>query len=229
MARAAFLLACLLGLQGCGFAALTFAGANVATVIHADKTIPDMALSAQREENCSLLHASRNEAYCQPAPPEPEEALAALANKRYCYRTLGRIDCYNRPDFLASGHTRVNFTTGFLPAGEASALTTQRQTKGVPMAGIPAPAEAAAESQAASPPSPPATKNAPKRPPGGKNAKGAPAALSPPALAAKTADEAAPPQKGTPVTSPALAGPGITGTPVAQVPPLDTLPGQGTY
>ena len=68
MARAAFLLISLLALSGCGALAITFVGANMATVIHADKTIPDMVLSARSGKNCSLLHASRNEPYCQSAP-----------------------------------------------------------------------------------------------------------------------------------------------------------------
>ena len=156
MARAAFLIACLLGLSGCGFMAATFVGANVVTVIHADKTIPDMVLSARRGKNCSLLHASRNQPYCQSAPPDPTEVLAALADNRYCYRTLGRIDCYNRPDFLASGLTRVNFATGCLPANREPAPLAQRQAKGVPMAGIPAPAEAIAGPGAAAEPAGPA-------------------------------------------------------------------------
>jgi hypothetical protein len=205
MARAAFLLISLLALSGCGALAITFVGANMATVIHADKTIPDMVLSEQSGKNCSLLHASRNEPYCQSAPPDPTEALAVLANNRYCYRTLGRIDCYNRPDFLASGQTRVNFANGFLPAGREPAPMAQRRAKGVPMAGIPAPAEAIPAAPAAA----------------AMSAKEAPAPLAAPAQAAKAATANVPVQK--------RIDPRLTGTPVAQVPPPAALPGQGTY
>ncbi len=195
MARAALLLACLLGLSGCAAVAGTIVGANVATVIHADKTIPDIVLSEQRGENCSLLHAARNEPYCQPAPPDPAETLAALANNRYCYRTLGSIDCYDRPDFMASGQTRVNFAAGFLPASRDPA----------PLAGIPA---QAAKDETNSVPI-------------------ASGALTPPAKAARTKGESA--AGDTHAAAPAKTDPRLTGTPLAQVPPLVTLPGQGTY
>lgn len=199
MSRTALLLACLLGLPGCTAVAGIFVGANVATLIHADKTIPDIVLSEQRGTNCSLLHAARNEPYCQAAPPDPVETLAALANNRYCYRTLGRIDCYDRPDFMASGQTRVNFATGFLPAGRDTA----------PLAGIAAPA---AKDET-------------------KSAAIASSALPPPAKAAMAEPEAeAEGAAGdTATTAPAKIDPRLTGTPLAQVPPLLTLPGQGTY
>ena len=116
MTRTALLLACLAGLSGCAEMGLVFVGANMATIIHADKTIPDFAISAQKKQNCSLLHAAKNEPYCQPLPEDPRRALADLAATRYCYRTLGTITCYDRPDYMASAETRVRFDNGFLPA-----------------------------------------------------------------------------------------------------------------
>lgn len=140
MTRAALLLACMCLLSGCDGLAIAFVGANMATVIHADKTIPDIALSSQRQKNCSLLHAARNEPYCQDPPPDQTEVLAELAGNRYCYRTLGGIDCYERPDFLASGLTQVDFTAGYLARPDASMPMAKKKAPLPVMAEVPAPA-----------------------------------------------------------------------------------------
>ena len=121
MTRTALLLACLVGLSGCAEAGLVFVTANMATVIHADKTIPDFALSGQTKQNCSLLHAAEGEPYCQPPPQDARQALADLAAIRYCYRTLGDIICYDRPDYMASAETRLRFDTGFPAAPSVAA------------------------------------------------------------------------------------------------------------
>jgi len=115
MTRTALLLGCLLGLSGCAASAV-FVGANMATLMHGKKTIPDFAVSAQKKQNCSLLHASRNEPYCQPTPADTSrQALAVMAESRYCYRTLGGVSCYDRPDYVASSQTRVDFAAGYVP------------------------------------------------------------------------------------------------------------------
>ena len=225
MARTAFLLACLIGLGGCEVMAVSFVGANMATLMHVDKTLPDIALSNQRNKNCSLLHAARNEPYCQSEPPDPSEALAALADRRYCYRTLGAIDCYERPDFLASGHTRVNFATGYLPDRDEPAPLAQRLAPGSPMAGIPAPGGPIPDPPAAAPGGAPASGPADQMAP--KQAPAAPAAEPLAKVSAK-------PQAEPPIKPPGKlpvdpAAPAATGIPLAQVPPLATLPGQGTY
>ncbi len=203
MARTAFLLICLIGLAGCEAMAVTFVGANMATLMHADKTIPDIVLSRQHGKNCSLLHAERNQPYCQSEPPDPRESLAALAATRYCYRTLGGIDCYERPDFLASGHSRVHYAAGFLPAQAQPAPVALRHGVGSAMAGIPASAEPVAAPRSANPPMSSAVKSAA---PEGAAATGGPATG---AARAKAPTPAIPP--------------------TAEVPPLAALPGQGTY
>ena len=214
MTRTAFLLACLLGLSACDPVTL-FAGANLTTLAHTGKSIPDFFMSSQTKKNCSIVHASRNEEYCQDAPPSQAETLAALADTRYCYRTLGGIDCYDRPDFLASGLTRVEFAAGgYLPAQGEPAPMALRDPPGLAMGGIPAPALE---------PAPTAM----------------PEQLKP--QARTTSDSgvkpgAKPDTTGTPpasLTRPAPAG----ATSLAQVPrvqqatvpPLAPLPGQGTY
>lgn len=128
MTRTALLLAGLLALTGCGASpGLVFLGGNLVTLIHDDKTIIDYGVSAQRKEDCSLVHASNGEPYCQPwNPPGPREAVATMATTHYCYRTLGGVSCYDRPDYAASGQTRVDFAYGVSPA-----------TTPVPMAALP--------------------------------------------------------------------------------------------
>ena len=140
MARTVFLVLSLFGLAACDPFTGTLVAANMATLMHGDKTIPDYVFSSHTRQNCSLLHASRNEEYCQDDPPSDTEALAALNANRYCYRTLGGIDCYDRPDFLAGGQTRVNFAAGgYLPDRNNPVPLELRDTNGLAMSGIPAP------------------------------------------------------------------------------------------
>ena len=252
MARTAFLVLSLFGLAACDPFTGTLVVANTATLIHGDKTIPDYILSSQSRLNCSLLHAARNEEYCQEEPPSDTEALADLSSNHYCYRTLGRIDCYDRPDFLASGQTRVNFAAGgYLPRRNDPVPLELRDPEGLAMAGLPAPVPAAdAESAAAKPVAAPAApvtedakapakkaktpankaaKMAPKEPP--KNA--GPAAG---VKAAKPAPKAAtqvslnpPPPAAIPTKGAELAQVPLMRAPDVKVAPLADLPGQGTY
>ncbi len=203
MTRAALLLACMCLLSGCEGLVVAFVGANMATVIHADKTIPDIALSNQRQKNCSLLHAARNEPYCQDPPPDQTEILADLAANRYCYRTLGGIDCYERPDFLASGLTQVDFTAGYLARPDGSAPMAKKKAPPPAMAEVPPPA---AELAASAEPAAPEPKEAMA------------ASTPPPAPMALAPDEA-----------PTAKPPHPDRAALAQVPPLVAEPGQGTY
>ncbi|RMD61145.1 MAG: hypothetical protein D6826_10675 [Alphaproteobacteria bacterium] len=104
----------LLALSGCAPLLGTVAAANVASLMHTDKTLPDHAISNERELNCSILHTARNEAYCQPYPPDPRARLAAMARELYCYRTLGMVNCYTRPDYNAS-LSRLDYAYGYAP------------------------------------------------------------------------------------------------------------------
>jgi hypothetical protein len=244
MARVAILLLSLLGLSGCDPMSATFVAANMVTVIHGDKTLPDYVFSSQTKKNCSLLHAARNEEYCQDEPPSDTEALGDLADNRYCYRTLGGVDCYDRPDFLASGQTRVNFAAGgYLPDRRQPLPHDLRDTEGLAMAGIP-PAPKLPAAPAAAPVAAPLTA-APMVPVTSESAtapapKAAPKAKEP--STAKPAPEAvavAPKPVPAPVNPPPpvlkasktaeLAQAPLMRAPRAQVAPLDNAPGQGTY
>jgi hypothetical protein len=41
--------------------------------------------------------------------------MASLSASLYCYRTLGGVSCYDRPDYMAS-QTRLNYAYGYLPS-----------------------------------------------------------------------------------------------------------------
>ena len=122
MTRLPLLLVALLGLSACsptGTAVL--AGAGLVSLIYTDKTLTDHAMSQAFDEDCSVLHVEGNEPYCQKPPPEGDRKnrMASLAASLYCYRTLGGVSCYDRPDYMASNQTRVNFAHGYLPPAEA--------------------------------------------------------------------------------------------------------------
>jgi len=128
--HAAVLLAALLGLAACEpTTTAVVAGASLASLIHTDKTLMDHAASYATDEDCSILHAAHNEAYCQAYASEGPDALLAMTATHYCYRTLGGVSCYDRPDYTASSQTRIEYAYGFGPS-EAAA----------PVAALPAPA-----------------------------------------------------------------------------------------
>ena len=117
MTRLPLLMVALFALAACDPATTAaFAGANLVAFIHTDKTAADHAASWAMKEDCSILQAAHNEPYCQPPQPADErrDSVAALGASLYCYRTLGGVSCYDRPDYMASGQTRVEFAHGYL-------------------------------------------------------------------------------------------------------------------
>ncbi|MFQ6017111.1 MAG: hypothetical protein ACE5KF_02855 [Kiloniellaceae bacterium] len=124
MTRIAVFSAMMLGLSACGSTAgVVMTGASLATLIHTDKTVADHALSWAREMDCSLLHAAKNEDYCRPRGGDAARAqIAVMSASLYCYRTLGGVSCYDRPDYTASSQTRVNFAYGLIPPRADSPL-----------------------------------------------------------------------------------------------------------
>jgi hypothetical protein len=128
--HAAALFAALLGLAACEpTTTAVVAGASLASLIHTDKTLMDHAASYATDEDCSILHSAHNEAYCQAYASEGPDPLLAMTATHYCYRTLGGVSCYDRPDYTASSETRIEYAYGFGPS-EAAA----------PVAALPAPA-----------------------------------------------------------------------------------------
>ena len=110
MTRFLYMIGLLLTLSACGgVVGTTLIVLSTATLIHTDKTVADHAVSFYTKEDCSVLYAADDEPYCQPYGSPEKEQIAFMNSTLYCYRTLGGVSCYDRPDYTASNETRVNF------------------------------------------------------------------------------------------------------------------------
>ncbi len=110
MTRILVLCAGLLGLSACGGdIGLAMLAASTASFIHTDKTTVDLAVSYSTDRDCSILYLANDENYCKPAVPIEPGQVAYMSQALYCYRTLGGVNCYDRPDYTASSQTRIIF------------------------------------------------------------------------------------------------------------------------
>ena len=116
MTRILVICASLLGLSACGGeVGLAMFAASTASFIHTDKTMVDHAVSYSTDRDCSILYMANDENYCKPAVPIEPGQVAYMAQALYCYRTLGGVTCYDRPDYTASSQTRINFGDTLIP------------------------------------------------------------------------------------------------------------------
>ena len=114
MTRIAIFCAALLGLSACG---------TPVEFISTHKTLMDHVASWATKEDCALVHVfthpsmmANHEPYCQKRIADVrQEQMAIWSATLFCYRTLGGVSCYDRPDYTASSETRVNFAYGFDP------------------------------------------------------------------------------------------------------------------
>ena len=109
MTRILLLCTALLGLSACGIPGTVVIGASLASFIHTDKTVGDHVASWATDKDCSLLYAADDKDYCQPLESPEKGQVAFMNSTLYCYRTLGGVSCYDRPDYTASSLTRINF------------------------------------------------------------------------------------------------------------------------
>ena len=121
MTRILVICAGLLGLSACGGeVGLAMLAASTASFIHTDKTVVDHAVSYSTDRDCSILYMANDENYCKPTEPIEPGQVAYMSSVLYCYRTLGGVSCYDRPDYTASSQTRVVFgDTMISPLGSA--------------------------------------------------------------------------------------------------------------
>ena len=93
---------------GCTFAdsALLMGGATLVSFIHTDKTISDHVIGAATDKDCSTMRMvtegkplcrDPTEAQANAANPAQGSAQTAAAGTN-CYRELGRVSCYDRPN-----------------------------------------------------------------------------------------------------------------------------------
>lgn len=72
-------------------AAPTYAVLDGAVIIGTDKTIADHAISVASGKDCSLVRVERGKTYCKEDEVFPRPEV-------YCYRELGAVTCYDKPD-----------------------------------------------------------------------------------------------------------------------------------
>ena len=82
--------AVLVVLSGCG-AFFPTTGAEGLSVVTTKKTIADHVISLTSGKNCSHVRQRRGLTYC-------EEDEKTITPRVYCYKTLARVTCYDRPD-----------------------------------------------------------------------------------------------------------------------------------
>lgn len=138
MTRLPLLLVAFLGLAACTPATTAaVAGASLVSLVYTDKTLGDQAASMALQEDCSILNFTDNKPYCQkpPSVDDQNSGMAALAASLYCYRTLGGISCYERPDYMASNQTRLNFAYGYLPSASPRGRSVEAPLASLPESG----------------------------------------------------------------------------------------------
>lgn len=68
-----------------------YAMINGVFLVATDKTMEDHVISVASGKNCSSVRAGTGRSYCEEDELNPSPSV-------YCYRTLGNITCYDRPD-----------------------------------------------------------------------------------------------------------------------------------
>ena len=116
MTRILVICGALLGLTACGAdVGLVLLATSTASFIHTDKTVVDHAVGLSTDRDCSILYMANDENYCKPPVPIEPGQVAYMSQALYCYRTLGGVTCYDRPDYTASSQTRIIFGDTLIP------------------------------------------------------------------------------------------------------------------
>jgi len=76
-----------LALGGCSLAT----PASIGTVVGTDKTIVDHVVSWSSGKNCSQVRREQGLHYCEEDEPSANPEV-------YCYKTLGSVTCYAKPN-----------------------------------------------------------------------------------------------------------------------------------
>lgn len=70
------------------------------SVISTEKSVADHAVSLYSGKDCSTVRIERGETYCAEDDVDPKILV-------YCYRTLGDVTCYDRPNPHKGGRQRA--------------------------------------------------------------------------------------------------------------------------
>lgn len=76
-----------LSVTGCG----TIVALEGASIVASDKAASDHLISWLSGKDCSVVRADRGLTYCA-------EDEVTIVPQVYCYKTLGSVSCYDRPD-----------------------------------------------------------------------------------------------------------------------------------
>jgi hypothetical protein len=90
-------------LGGCGVVP-GLGGAEALSAVGTSKTLGDHIVSFTSGKNCSSVRREKGMAYCEEDDAQPPPV------SRHCYRTLGSVTCYDRPDPYEGRHQRVEET-----------------------------------------------------------------------------------------------------------------------
>ncbi|MBM3565110.1 MAG: hypothetical protein FJX42_03235 [Alphaproteobacteria bacterium] len=81
----------LAALSGCS-AVPGFAQVEGVSTVVTEKPLSDHIVSFFSGKNCSVIRREKGQTYCE------EDELKTTQAKVYCYKTLGAVNCYDRPD-----------------------------------------------------------------------------------------------------------------------------------
>ncbi len=85
------------------------AALDSATVMGTKKTMADHLISVASGKDCSTVRSGLGQSYCKEDELNPEPAI-------YCYRTLGAVTCYDRPDPHRGRHQKLGDNTHNIPS-----------------------------------------------------------------------------------------------------------------
>lgn len=102
--RKIFILLSLVSLSGCGAVMMGgvpgLAQIDMFTVVGTDKTVVDHVVSVSSGKNCSSVRLEQGDYYCEEDEPR-------ITQNIHCYKTLGRVTCYTKPDPYKEGYQKV--------------------------------------------------------------------------------------------------------------------------
>lgn len=98
--RALFAAVILLLLGACSALYTPIAAVEGISAVGTGKTFSDQVVSYASGKNCSTVRSNSGRTYCEENEPNPTA-------KVWCYRTLGKPVCYDRPDPYQGNQRRM--------------------------------------------------------------------------------------------------------------------------
>ena len=86
----------------------TLGGAEAISIMGTDKTVVDHIVSIGSGKDCSTIRREQGRTYCV-------EDEVQINQNIHCYKSIGSVTCYDRPDPYNMGHARVDRNDHNLP------------------------------------------------------------------------------------------------------------------